>query len=271
MELSTKEKQRLLNSYGPWAVVTGATSGIGQELARLLASAGFNLVLCGRRQEKLLEIEQEFTALYHGTIRSLAADLSELQGLEKLFQLTNELPIGLLVVSAGMGTSGEFLNSSIDEELRMLKINCETLLRLTHQFGQRFAQQQSGGIILLSSMVAFQGTPFAAHYAATKAYVQTLAEGLAVELKHKGVDVLAAAPGPVSSEFGARANMIMKGAMTPAQVGVPIMQALGRTTTVLPGMLTKLLVYSLRTVPRWGKIKIMEKVMGGMTAHQRKP
>jgi short-subunit dehydrogenase len=100
--------------------------------------------------------------------------------------------------------------------------------------------------------------------------VQTLAEALAVELKPYNVDILAAAPGPVESGFSQRADMKMSVSMTPQQIGVPILKALGRKTTVLPGLLTKILVYSLRTVPRWGKVKIMGKVMGRMTEHQRK-
>jgi hypothetical protein len=118
-------------------------------------------------------------------------------------------------------------------------------------------------------MVAFQGVPYSANYAATKAYVQSLGEALAEELRPHGVDVLAAAPGPVASGFGQRANMKMNMSLTPQQVGIPILKALGRNTTVLPGFLTKFLVYSLRTVPRWGKVKIMKIVMGGMTEHQR--
>ena len=121
----------------------------------------------------------------------------------------------------------------------------------------------------MSSMVAFQGVPYSANYAATKAYVQSLAEALAVELKPYNVDVLAAAPGPVSSGFEQRANMKMSMSLKPSQIGVPILKALGRKTTVLPGLLTKVLVYSLRTLPRWGKVKIMQKVMGSMTKHQR--
>jgi short-subunit dehydrogenase len=151
----------------------------------------------------------------------------------------------------------------------MLRLNCEALLTLTHHFAQRFVTQKRGGIILMSSMVAFQGVPYSANYAATKAYVQSLAEALAEELKPYGVDVLAAAPGPVASGFGQRANMKMNMSLTPQQVGIPILKALGRNTTVLPGFLTKFLVYSLRTVPRWGKVKIMKIVMGGMTEHQR--
>ena len=117
--------------------------------------------------------------------------------------------------------------------------------------------------------MAFQGVPFSANYAATKAWVQTFAEALAVELKPHGVDVLAAAPGPVDSGFSQRANMKYGLSLKPWQVVIPILTALGRKTTVLPGFLTKFLVYSLRLLPRWGKIKVMQKVMQGMTKHQK--
>jgi short-subunit dehydrogenase len=270
MELSSNEKSRLKNKYGQWAIITGASSGIGLELATQLASAGFNLVINSRYFEKLQEVEKQLKSSSKVEIKIVAADLSETDGLDKIIQATEGLNIGLLIVSAGYGTSGNFIDSSLHSEINMLKVNCEALLILTHYYSQQFVQQKRGGIILMSSMVAFQGTPYSANYAATKAYVQTLAEGLAVELKPKGVDVLAAAPGPVESGFSQRANLKMSMSLTPAKVGVPILKALGRKTTVLPGLLTKILVYSLRTVPRWGKVKIMEKVMGGMTDHQRK-
>ena len=141
-------------------------------------------------------------------------------------------------------------------------------MNLTHHFGNRFAGQGKGGIILMSSMVGFQGVPYAAHYAATKAYVQSLGEALALELKSKGVDVLAAAPGPVETGFAKRANMQMGMKLQAADIAAPILKSLGKRATVLPGFLTKLLVYSLRTVPRWAKIRIMRLVMSGMTQHQ---
>lgn len=269
MEISLKEKNRLRNKYGPWAIITGASSGIGLELATLLAKAGLNLVINSRQSDKLHEVEKQLKSVYNIETIMVASDVSDPKGLDRIIRATQDIDVGMLVVSAGYGTSGYFFNSSLHSEINMLKVNCEALLSLTHYFSQRFVQQKRGGIILMSSMVAFQGTPYSANYAATKAYVQTLAEGLAVELKPHGVDVLAAAPGPVASGFSQRANMKMSMSLTPAQVGVPILKALGRRTTVLPGLLTKLLVYSLRTVPRWGKIKIMEKVMGGMTAHHR--
>ena len=151
----------------------------------------------------------------------------------------------------------------------MLRVNCEVVLILTHHYSKRFAGNKQGDTILLSSLVAFRGVPFSASHAATKAYVRSFAKALAMELKPDGVDVLAAAPGPVKTGFEQRANMKMNMALTPAQIGIPILRALGRQSTVLPGLLTKFLVYPLRTVPRWGKVRIMKQVMGGMTAHQR--
>lgn len=270
MKLSNNEKLRLRSKYGEWAIITGASSGIGLELATQLADAGFNLVINARNLDTLQEVEKQLKVNTNIEVKILAADVSETDSIDKIIQSTNGLNVGLLVVSAGFGTTGLFIDSSLHSEINMLKVNCEALLSLTHYYSQQFAQQKRGGIILMSSIVAFQGTPYAANYAATKAYVQTLAEGLAIELKPKGVDVLAAAPGPVESGFSQRANMNMSMSLKPKQIGVPILKALGRKTTVLPGVLTKLLVYSIRTVPRWGKVKIMEKVMGGMTKHQRK-
>lgn len=270
MKLSNKEKTRLKTQYGEWALITGASSGIGLELATQLASAGFNLVLNSRDLGKLQEVEKRLKENTTIEIKIVNADVSETEGIDQIIEATKGLKVGLLIASAGYGTSGNFINSSLHSEINMLRVNCEALLSLTHFYSQQFVEQKRGGIILMSSMVAFQGTPYSANYAATKAYVQTLAEELAVELKPNGVDVLAAAPGPVESGFSKRANMKMSMSLKPMQVGVPILKALGKKTTVLPGILTKFLVYSLRTVPRWGKVRIMEKVMSGMTEHQRK-
>ncbi len=269
MKLSEAEKQRLKTNYGPWAIVSGASSGIGLEIAERLAESGLNLVIHSRTQNTLQEIAKRFQSTYKIEVKIVTSDISESVGVQKLIEISQNLPIGMLVASAGYGTSGEFIHSSVHAEINMLRLNCEALLSLTHYFAQKFAAQKRGGIILMSSMVAFQGVPYSANYAATKAYVQSLAEALSEELKPFGVDVVAAAPGPVQSGFGQRANMKMNMSLTPQQVGIPILKALGRNTTVLPGFLTKFLVYSLRTVPRWGKVKIMKIVMGGMTQHQR--
>jgi uncharacterized protein len=268
MKLSTKQKQLLHLKYGNWAVVTGASSGIGFELASLLAGAGFNLVINSSNAQRLHAVERLLKKIAVVEIIPVVADIAEPEGVKAIIKACSGLQVGLLIASAGYGTSGNFVHSAIHTEVNMLKVNCIGLLSLTHYFTQQFIQQQKGGIILMSSIVAFQGVPYSANYAGTKAYVQTLAEGLAAELKPHGVDVLAAAPGPVASGFAQRANMKMNLYLTPAQIGVPILKALGKQQTVFPGRLTKLLVYALAFVPRWGKIKIMQKVMKGMTKHQ---
>jgi uncharacterized protein len=223
MKFSENEKSRLKKEYGPWAIVSGASSGIGLEITERLAESGFNLLIHSRSENTLQEIARRLRATYHVEVTTVASDVSEFSGVQKIIEAAQTLPIGLLVASAGYGTSGEFIHASVHAETNMLRVNCEALLSLTHHFAQKFSAQKRGGIILMSSMVAFQGVAFSANYAATKAYVQSLAEALAEELKPYGVDVLAAAPGPVASGFGQRANLKMNMSLTPQQVGVPIL------------------------------------------------
>jgi len=269
MELSSNEKRRLKNKYGEWAIVTGASSGIGLELSKQLADAGFNLIINSRHLAKLKSVEKDLKSKHPIEIKIVDADVSETAGIDKIIQAAQGLNVGLLINSAGYGTSGLFLDTSLHSEINMLRVNCEGVLSLTHYYSQKFKQQKRGGIIFLSSLVAFQGVPYSANYSATKAYIQSFAEALAIELKPFGIDILAAAPGPVDSGFGQRANMKMGKALKPSKIGVPILKALGRKSNVIPGLLSKILVYSLRTVPRWAKIRIMQKVMSGFTEHQR--
>ncbi len=269
MRLTSKEQLAIRDKYGAWAVVTGATSGIGLAIARELAGAGLNLVVNSRSTNRLQLLAAELVNDYAIEVKVVQGDLSEEKGVEALIDASAGLPVGLLVASAGFGTSGLLVESDLGLEVNLLKVNVEAVLQLTYCFGQKFAQQQRGGIILLSSMVAFQGVPFSANYSATKAYVQTLAEGLYHELKPYGVAVLAAAPGPVNTKFAERADLELAFSASPGKVAVPILRALGKRATVLPGSLTKLLVYALRSAPRFARVRIMGKIMSRMTAHQK--
>ncbi|UII74518.1 SDR family oxidoreductase [Flagellimonas sp. HMM57] len=268
MKLSDNTKHKLLNTYGPWGLITGASSGIGKELAKTVAEAGLNVILSGRNEEALQALSNDLETTFKIITEVIVADISTTLGIYKLIEELEDLPIGLFIASAGFGTSGEFINSNLDNEIQMLQVNTLALMMLTHYFGRKFAEQKKGGIILMSSIVGFQGVPNAANYSATKAYVQSLGEGLYHELKPYNVDVLAAAPGPVNSSFAKTANMQMGNALKPEDVAVPILKALGKKSTVFPGTLTKILILGLRTVPRWGKIRIMKMVMSGMTKHQ---
>ncbi len=261
-------KNTFLNRYGPWAVVTGASDGIGRAFAEQLAELGMNLVVVARRADRLHELAQTTRAKHGVEVVVVAEDLSSTAGLAELHRVTAPLDIGLLVASAGYGTSGPVLQADLLQERNMLDLNCYAVLEQCVHFGGRFAQRGRGGIVLLSSLVGWQGVPQSAHYAATKAYVQSLAEALRIELKPKGVDVLASAPGPVHSGFAARADMVMSSAVLPAVVARESLQGLGRQGTVVPGGLSKLLTYSLLPLPRPLRSLILAKVMGGMTKHQ---
>lgn len=250
--------------YGPVALVTGASDGIGEAFARDLARRGYGLVLVARRRERLETLADELNSA-HGVIATvIAADLGRADEVSRVIGATRDHDIGLLIAAAGFGTSGPFIDQPIEAELDMIDVNCRAAAALTHAFGRRFALRGKGGIVLMSSLVAFQGVPRAANYAATKAYVQSLAEGLRTELAPLGVDVIACAPGPIASGFAARANMVMSMSDPPSAVARETIDKLGRKGVVRPGRLAKLLEAAFTGVPRWGRVRIMTKVMQGM-------
>jgi short-subunit dehydrogenase len=261
-------KKNFLNKYGPWAVVTGASDGIGYAFAEQLAERGLNLVLVARRAPQLHQLADEIRTRYGVQALIIVADLSTLEGRAEVESATKHIDVGLLVASAGYGTSGPLLQADLRQERNMLDLNCFAVLDQCVHFGNRFSQRGGGGIILLASLVGWQGVPHTAHYAATKAYVQSIAEAMRIELKPKNVDVLASAPGPVHSGFAARANMVMGAAVLPEIVARESLNALGKHGTVIPGRLSKLLTYSLLPLPRPLRSLILAQVMGGMTKHQ---
>lgn len=260
---------KFVGRYGPWAVVTGASDGIGQAFARHLAAKGLNLALVARRGERLAALERELAQAHGVTCLPVALDLSLADAPQALAETMSGYDVGLLVAAAGYGTSGPFLDGDIGQELEMIDVNCRAVAALTHLFGKRLAARGKGGIILLSSLVAFQGVPRAANYAATKAYVQVLAEGLRQELSRMGIDVAAIAPGPVRSGFGARAGMTMGMAGTPDVVAAASLSKLGRKGTIRPGFVSTLLESALAPLPRRGRTMILQRVMAGMTSHQQ--
>ncbi|WP_045115083.1 SDR family NAD(P)-dependent oxidoreductase [Microscilla marina] len=268
MKINQRTIQRLKKNYGKWVLITGATSGIGKEMALKFGEAGFNLVITGRRENLLNDLSTLLFDRYQVEAIPICGDLSNENDVNSLIGETSHLNIGVAVLNAGFGTSGKFIDANIKQEVNMLHLNCRALMVLTHHFANKMKDKPLKVPLYYQLYGGFQGVPNAAHYAATKAYVQSLGEAIALELKPVGVDVLCAAPGPVESGFSKRANMKMSTTLSPEVVGVPIIQAIGKKRTVLPGFLTKLLVYNLSMTPRWGKIRIMGKVMSGFTKHQ---
>lgn len=260
-------RSSLVTHYGPWALVTGASEGIGAAFAETLARRNFGVVLVARRRSKLDELAARLASLNGGRTRVVDVDLAQAGAGEAIEDAVDGLDIGLLVAAAGFGSSGDLVRTTLATELEMIDVNCRAVVGLAHRFGTRFVRRGSGGIVLMSSLLAFQGVPGSANYAATKAFVQTFAEGLRRELKPLGVDVVASAPGPIRSGFAGRADLRMGLAQTPDIVADATLAALGRRTTVRPGWLAKALEGALVALPRGGRTWVMGRVMAGMTRH----
>ena len=250
--------------FGPTALITGASDGIGRAFAVQLAEKGFNLIIVARRETALQDLATDLEARLDADVRILPMDLSQPGAVAALLEKTQGTPIELVVAAAGFGSIGPFLERDIATELNMVDLNCRAVIELSHGLGQRMAEQGRGGIILFGSLVGFQGAPLSATYAATKGFVQSFAEGLAAELRPLGVNILSVAPGPIGSGFAARAGMHMSMSEGPDTVARGALAALGKRTTVRPGILSKFLGWSLAMLPRWGRVQVMGIIMKGM-------
>src|SRR6202521_854027 len=181
--------------FGPWALVTGASSGIGPEFARQIAAAGINLVLGDRREALLNEVGRHITRDFGVQFRALTMDLSQEGFIPKLAEHTKDLDIGLVVSNAGTANAGEFLK--LDRQLReeTLRLNTMSHLDIAHHFGRKLAERRRGGLILVGAMGAENGIPCMANDGGAKAYVHSLGEALHYEFKPLGVHVTVLAAG----------------------------------------------------------------------------
>jgi short-subunit dehydrogenase len=253
-----------LRRFGPTALITGASDGIGRAFAERLAAQGFDLILVARRERVLQDLAATLSERHGIAARTHVLDLSEADAVPRLLAETAGQPVGLLVAAAGFGSIGPFLAQDVGSEINMVDLNCRAVVELSHGLGQRMANEGRGGIILFGSLVGFHGAPRSATYAATKGFVQSFAEGLAEEMRSQGVSVLSVAPGPVATGFAARAGMQMGLSQRPALVARSALAALGRRTTVRPGTLSKFLGWSLGMLPRWGRVRVTGLIMKGM-------
>jgi short-subunit dehydrogenase len=181
--------------FGPWALVTGASSGIGKEFARQIAASGINIVLVARREDLLKEVGVEFSKRYGVEHRVVVLDVSREDFIRQLAPATNDLDIGLVISNAGTGNPGEFLK--LDRELLQatLRLNTMAHLDITHHFGVKLAKRRRGGLILVGAMGAENGIPCMANDGGAKAYVHSLGEALHYEFKPLGVYVTVLAAG----------------------------------------------------------------------------
>jgi short-subunit dehydrogenase len=260
------EQNIFKNKYGNWALITGASNGIGKDFVFEVAKREFNLILVARNKNKLNEIKNQLVKEYKIEVNILEADLSNSIEVKKVIANTQAIDVGLIILAAGFGTSGDFTNIPIEEELNMIDLNCRAVVELTHHYANKFKTKKKGGIVLFGSLVGFQGVARTANYAATKAFIQSFAEGIRTELLPYNVDVISCAPGPIKSGFGERAKMKMGKGQNPEGIANETLNALGKKMTVRPGMLSKILGYSLSTLPRFARTLILNKIMSDMTS-----
>jgi short-subunit dehydrogenase len=195
------------NIFGPWAVVTGASSGIGKEFAQQLAASRLNLVLVARRLSALEALGSELARTFGISYRTVELDLSSDDFLEQIEEATHDLDIGLVISNAGAMMAGDFLTIDQQSWQQFLRLNVKAHLDLSHHFGNHLAQRKRGGLLLVSSTAGLQGIPFSAEYAAAKAYVLTLGEALHIEFQKKGIHVTVLLPGATDTPMLAASGL----------------------------------------------------------------
>jgi short-subunit dehydrogenase len=220
--------------HGPWAVIAGASEGIGEQFAWQLAAIGINVVLVARRAAVLEALAESIRRAVGGGIdvRPLALDLTSPDAALQLAQQTDDLEVGLLVYNAGADTGPvAFHDRSVDEVMHFVNLNVVTPTKLCHHFGRSMRDRRRGGIILVGSMAGLSGSALIATYAATKAYDHALAEGLWRELKEHGVDVMTLVAGATATPAHERTGATFGDdfpRMDPADVARTGLEWLGR-------------------------------------------
>ncbi|WP_255150965.1 SDR family NAD(P)-dependent oxidoreductase [Halorarius halobius] len=190
------------------ALVTGASAGIGAELARQFAERGHDVVLVARREAKLRQAADTYEARFGVDAHVVAQDLATREGRAALYEEVTErgIEVDYLVNNVGVGTQGHFLDIPVDDELQQVELNVATPTHLTKLFGRGMRERGHGGVLNVASTAAFQPGPFMAVYYASKSYALSLSEALHEEFADDGVTVTALCPGPVETEFQARAD-----------------------------------------------------------------
>jgi short-subunit dehydrogenase len=242
-------------STSGWAIVTGASSGIGQAFALELARRGYPVLAVARRRDRLEALAAE-AAAQGGRIAPLTADLTADAGVTTLFQRVHELDrVDLLVNNAGVATAGDFHETALEAQMASIRLNVDAVVRVTHEVLRVMLRDRRGTIINMASMVAFQPFPHFAVYAASKAFVLSFTEALAEEVKGTGVRLLAVCPGSARTEiqmFAQNEGLLGKfPSLAPQEIVSAALQAssAGRVVKVV-GRLNGMVVFMNRLMPR---------------------
>ena len=247
------------------ALVTGASSGIGLEITKILASQNYDLVICARREKELQDLAEEIRRQHTVNCKVIVADLTTAEGIDLLIKDSGEVDI--LVNNAGFGILGDHLDMQLGRQLEMIELNIHALTRLSHVFGNLMVKKGKGGIMNVASIASYISGPSFAVYCATKAYVLSYSRALHKELKNKGVTVTALCPGYVTTGFqevaGMELSKMEKLTAVPvkkvAEIAVKSMHKGKRE--VMPGIVNKPLPIITKITPMWLQLIIVKRVL----------
>ena len=242
-----------LDRFGPWALVTGASSGIGAEFARELAARGLHVVISARRADRLEQLAGELRHARGTQVEVVPLDLERPDFIEPLLRACADKDVGLVISNAGFGLKGEHHALDAARLTAMLNVNSHAPMLLAHAFAPRLIARGRGGLLLTGSIEGFIGFPWSAAYAATKAFVMTLGEALWGELRAHGVDVMVLTPGATDTDAPTLQGIDkhqLAGLMPPSAVVRQALARLGGPPVFVPGWLNRVMVRFLRAVPR---------------------
>ncbi|HKA16176.1 MAG TPA: SDR family oxidoreductase [Myxococcota bacterium] len=233
--LFDEERVPMRERYGEWALVTGASAGIGEAFARALAREGMSVVLSARRRDRLEAIASELEKTFSVQTRVVEEDLANAEGAERVARAVSDLPIAVLVNNAGFGAAGRFDKLQAERLRDMVTVNCVAPMLLARRILPRMQDRGRGAVIFTGSVSGRQPLPLHGVYAATKAFDQLLGEALYVEQRRFGIDVLVVEPGSTETEFHGVANELPHAGESPEAVVETALEALGRQPSVVSG------------------------------------
>jgi uncharacterized protein len=252
------------DQYGPVALVTGASSGIGKSFADLLASKGFDLVLVARRVERLNDMAAKYQKHHGITVTVCQVDLTQPTAAEQILAATAALDIGLVISNAGFSIKGDFAKCDAKEMAEMLMVNCNTPMQLAHGFVPRLRKRGKGGLVFTSSVEGLMGCPYSSAYSASKALVKSLGEGLWGELTPEGIDVLTLLPGATDTEAMDRLKIdksTLQNLQSPDEVARLTLENLKNGPTFIPSEHYRKSFEGLTSMPRRDALVMMAKSM----------
>jgi short-subunit dehydrogenase len=258
---------RLRERYGDWALVTGASAGIGLEFARALAREGVSVAIVARRADRLNSLAAELREKYKVEARVIAEDLAAINGADRVAEAVADLPIAILVNNAGFGYAGRFDKLETERLRAMVRVNCEVPVVLTSRMLPAMVRRRRGAVIIVGSAAGYQPLPLHSLYSATKGFDLLFGEGLWGELRGTGVDAIVLSPGATQTEFQQVAGeQVGPNHGEPAENVVRVtFDALGRKPSVISGWFNWARANFVRLAPRSIVVTIAKKVVEGQT------